>query len=357
MEVGMFYLFETLGEIEPGEFYRQALDHTIYGEELGFSAVCPAEHHFSADYGIMPRVELFLMACAVRTQRMKLWPMLIIAPLAHPIRLAEDVALIDQFSQGRMIFSVGTGYRKYEHDKFGVDVKENPDRLRETIEIVIRLFREDEVTYRGRFYSLEGVHLEPRPYQKPHPPVVITTTRDDQIRYAAERGYWFVPAAGFNPGTVKKDLETYQQVAGTLPPYRPFFKWIYVGENHKKAVEEGTQWILKTLYAFAQGGGHLFQLLVGKALTAWGEESHPPDWLTTDISRIMASGIDYYTMVKSGWTPFVCGDPHHIREVLLPYKEAGASMFIGGFMNGPMPREKVRSSMRLFAEKVLPHLQ
>lgn len=356
MEAGLFYLFETLGELEPGEFYQQALAHTEYAEELGYTAVCPAEHHFSAHYGIMPRVELFLMACAVRTQRMKLWPMLIIAPLAHPIRLAEDVALLDQFSGGRMIFSVGTGYRAYEHEKFGVDVKENPERLREMAELVVRLLKEEEVTFRGKYYTVEGVHIEPRPYQKPHPPVVVTTTRDDQIRWAAERGYWFVPAAGFNPSTVAKDLSTYASVAGSPPPYRPFFKWIYVGENHRKAVEEGTNFILKTLYAFAQGGEHLFKLLVGKALTAWGEGGPPPNWLSTEISEIMASGIDYNMMVESGWTPFVCGDPHHVREVLTPYKEAGANLFIGGFMNGPMPPEKVRTSMKLFAEKVLPYL-
>ena len=60
MQAGLFYLFETLGQITPSEFYHQALEEAVYGEELGFSAVCPAEHHFSAHYGIMPRVELFL---------------------------------------------------------------------------------------------------------------------------------------------------------------------------------------------------------------------------------------------------------------------------------------------------------
>lgn len=358
-KAGMFYLFETLGEVTPAEFYRQSLDEAVYGEELGFDSICPAEHHFSEHYGIMPRVELFLSWVAGRTAKMRLWPMLVVAPLRNPIQLAEDIALIDNFSQGRVVFSVGTGYRPYEFVPFAQNMAENVDRLREITDVCMRLFTEETVTHEGKFFRINGANLQPKPFQSPHPPVYLTTTRKDQIQWAAERGFGIVPAAGFNPGTLEHDLKEHaalcKQAGKTPPPDKPFFKWIYVHEDHKKGVEEGTNYILKTLMAFAQGGGKLFEVLLGKSLATWGDVERP-EWLKNRVEEVMAAGVTYKDMVKANWTPFVCGDPQHVTEVLKSFTKAGANYFIGGFKCGPMPQEKVKKSMRLFAEKVLPNL-
>ncbi|MDP6942760.1 MAG: LLM class flavin-dependent oxidoreductase [Myxococcota bacterium] len=360
IKAGLFYLFDTLGQMSPSEFYRQALEETVYGEQLGFDATCPAEHHFSEHYGIMPRVELFLALCAGRTERMKLWPMLVVAPLAEPIRLAEDLALIDQFSEGRVVASVGTGYRNYEFKKFDQDITENHPRLREMIPLMKRLWTEEKVSHQGEFYAANEVTLQPRPYQTPHPPFYITTTRDDQIRWAAENGVGIVPAAGFNAATLAHDYGLHSEVAlaagQPVMENRPFFKWIYVHEDHDTAVREGTQYILRTLMAFAQGGGRLFSLLMGKSMDTWGEELQRPEWLTGKAEEVMAAGIGYEDMVASGWIPYVCGSPEHVTEVLKQSVDAGGNYFMGGFKCGPMPHEKVKSSMRLFAEQVMPNL-
>ena len=359
MQAGLFYLFETLGEIGEAEFYRQTLEESIYGEELGFSAVCPAEHHFSSQYGIMPRVELFLAWLAGRTTTMKLWPMVIVAPLRNPIQLAEDCALIDNFSQGRMVCSLGSGYRPYEFTPFGQDIGENAARVREIGEAVQRLWAEDSASYQGEHYQFENVSLQPRPIQKPLP-MYLTTTRKEQIRWAAERGIGVFPAGGFNPAALKHDYDLHDAIAreagqATLAE-RPFFKWIYVHEDHKTAVREGLGFVMRTMMAFAQGGGRLFQLLMGKAIETWPEDTLRPTWLTDKLDQAMASGLDYAGMVESGWLPFMCGDPTHVTEMLKRSTDVGANFFVGGFKCGPMPQDKVKRSMRLFAEKVLPNL-
>lgn len=360
IKAGLFYLFETLGQIKEHEFYRQALAEVVYGEELGFYAACPAEHHFSEHYGIMPRVELFLSWVASRTRTMRLWPMVIVVPLSDPIRLAEDCALIDNFSEGRFVFSIGSGYRPYEFLPFGQKITENTDRLREIADLTVRMWTQEEVTHEGAYYKVDKAKLQPKPYQKPHPPVYITTTRDDQIQWAAQRGFGVVPAAGFNPSTLKHDYQKYAEYAKAAGKpdmeVKPFFKWIYVDEDHKRAVEEGNVFILKTLMAFAQGGGKLFSILMGKSMKTWEEDVKKPEWLTDRVDEVLAAGITYEDMVQSGWTPYVCGDPKHVTEVLKPFVEAGGNFFIGGFKCGPMPQEKVKNSMRLFAEKVLPNL-
>ena len=361
MKSGLFYLFDTLGEMEPSQFYREALEETQYGEELGFYATCPAEHHFSEHYGIMPRVEHFLSYVAGGTHKIKLWPMVIVAPLGHPVRLAEDCALIDQMSGGRLVFSVGSGYRKYEFKTLEQPIEQNADRLREITDLTVRLWTEDEVSHQGEYYNCNKVTLQPKPFQKPHPPVYVTTTREDQIKWAAERGYGIVPAAGFNASTLKHDYERHARfalAAGHAPmEIRPFFKWIYVHEDHETAVQEGTQYILRTLMAFAQGGGRLFSMLIGKSNDTWNEDVEKPEWLNKRIGEVMAAGVTYEDMVESGWTPFVCGDPEHVAKVLQPFVDAGGNFFMGGFKCGPMPTEKVRESMRLFQEEVVPRLR
>lgn len=360
IKTGLFYLFETLGEMSPADFYEQALEETKYGEELGFFATCPAEHHFSEHYGIMPRVEHFLSYCAGATERIKLWPMVIVASLGHPIRLAEDVALIDQFSRGRMVFSVGTGYRKYEFAPFQQDQDENTERVREICELTRRLWTEDGVNHDGNFYSVADASLQPKPYQDGGPPMYITTTREDQIKWAAERGIGIIPAAGFNPTTLQHDYELhskYARAAGQpIMETRPFFKWIYVHEDNQTAVDEGNRYILRTLMAFAQGGGRLMGRLIGKSVDTWNEDVEKPEWLGARLEEMMAAGVSYEDMVRSNWTPYVCGDPEHVAEVLKPFVEAGGNFFMGGFKCGPMPQEKVKNSMRLFMEEVVPRL-
>ncbi len=358
---GLFYLFETLGQATPAEFYAQAADEVRFAEDLGFYAVCPAEHHFSEHYGIMPRVEHFLSFIAGQTDKMMLWPMLIVLPLADPIRLAEDLAVIDQMSQGRLVLSVGSGYRKYEFKKMGRDIAENTPRVREALDLVVRLLGENNVTHEGEFYGADDVSIQPKLFNNRAPMVYLTTSREEQIQWAAERGYGIVPAAGFNPGTLKHEYDKHSRYAKAAGQpemeLKPFFKWIYVDEDHDKAVEEGTRLAMRTLMAFAQGGGRLLSHLIGRSVDTWGDLTEQPEWLDQRLDRIMASGAGYEEMVESGWTPFVCGSPDHVAEVLSQSVEAGGNYFIGGFKCGPMPSAQVKNSMRLYQERVVPQLQ
>jgi alkanesulfonate monooxygenase SsuD/methylene tetrahydromethanopterin reductase-like flavin-dependent oxidoreductase (luciferase family) len=191
--------------------------------------------------------------------------------------------------------------------------------------------------------------------------VYVTTSREDQIKWAAERGYGIVPAAGFNPGTLKHEYDKHSRFAKAAGQpemeIKPFFKWIYVDEDHDKAVEEGTRLAMRTLMAFAQGGGKLLSHLIGRSVDTWGDLNEKPEWLDKRLDRIMASGAGYEEMVQSGWTPFVCGDPDHVASVLKASVEVGGNYFIGGFKCGPMPSEQVKRSMRLYQEAVVPQLQ
>jgi alkanesulfonate monooxygenase SsuD/methylene tetrahydromethanopterin reductase-like flavin-dependent oxidoreductase (luciferase family) len=352
MKAGMFYLFETLGEKSPAQAYKEAVEEAVFGEKLGFYAVCPAEHHFAEHYGIMPDTLDFLSWVAARTKKIKLWPMVIVAPLNEPIRLAERVAMLDQFSEGRVVFSVGSGYRAYEFTPFGLDIKDNWRIMRESIEFCTKVWTNGKVSYEGEFIKVKDVEIQPKPFQKPFPPVYITTTRDDQIRWSAERGYYVIPAAGFSIYELQHVFNLYKKYAEENGredmPEKVAFKWIYVDKSLKKARELAEKYFMKTLFAFFQGGEHLYNLLARKLKETWPKDKPWPGKENEINFEILTGNIEY---TSCAW-----GDPQKIIEIMQLLKQQGATMFIGGFNMGAMPTELVRKSMKLFAEKVLPYV-
>ena len=352
LDTGLFYLFETLGQISVGDCYRKAVNEAAYGEELGFDAVCPAEHHFGEHYGIMPQTEMFLSWVAGRTRKMRLWPMVMVAPLHDPIRLAERVAMLDQFSAGRTVFSVGSGYRKYEFSGFGTDIADATDRLNESIEICVKAWTEKKVEYEGKHFTVPPVSVFPRPHQTPHPPVYVTTARDDKVTAAAERGYNVLPAAGFSPYEIEHVYALHKEVslANGHPEQavRPFFKWIYVDEDEKRAREVAQNYFMRTILAFAHGGQHLLGALTKKIQSTWPADKALDEYDAADLS--------FDKMTEPSHTPLAYGTPEQVLEMLGPCVDAGANYFIGGFNMGVMPPEMVRSSMKPYAEKVMPKL-
>ncbi|MBI2059796.1 MAG: LLM class flavin-dependent oxidoreductase [Nitrospirae bacterium] len=350
---GLFYLFETLGQISVNKAYRLAVDEAVYGEQLGFDAICPAEHHFGEHYGIMPQVELYLSWVAARTQKILLWPMVIVAPLADPIRLAENVAMLDQYSEGRMVFSVGSGYRGYEFTGWGRDIKNNAKMMREAIDVCVQAWTQEKVDFEGEFFKIHDLHICPQTFQKPHPPVYVTTTRDEQIVWAAERGYGIVPGAGFTPYEISHCYDIHADVAkkagrnGSLTT-KPFFKWIYVDEDDKRAKAVAQDYFIKTVMAFAHGGDYLFKTISKKIQDTWPSDK--------PLDQYGMEDMDFDKMTDISRTPLAYGDPKRVIDMLKPCVETGVNFFIGGFNMGVMPSEQVKRSMKLYAEKVMPYL-
>lgn len=346
MKSGMFYLFETLGKKSVTDLYHQALGECCYGEELGFTGAHPAEHHFSTHYGIMPRVELFLAALSTRTTRLRLIPSVIVAALSDPVRLAEDSAMLDILSNGRFTYSIGAGYRKYEFAKLGVDVEENRSRLREAAEIAELAWKQEKFSYKGHHHQIEDLQIVPKPERKDGsvPEIWINTGTPDQLVWAAQRGYVVLPTAGFSVASFKKDRDTYvaeSKQAGHNPAKieAPFFKWIYVGETDQKAQETGQKAFLETIQAFFVGGERLIAQLTKRIQL-------PPEMMGDPNKLLLSPDLG----------AFVCGSPETVARQLRPFRDAGATYFIGGFNIGALPTEKVRRSMELYAKEVAPAL-
>ncbi|MCH8195688.1 MAG: LLM class flavin-dependent oxidoreductase [Chloroflexi bacterium] len=151
-------------------FYREALDHMAFVEELGFDGIWLQQHHFEeAGYG--PPFAAFAGALAVKTQRVRVGSYIKILPLYHPLLVAEEMAVLDNLLGGRLDVGVGVGHRMLEFKALGVPHKQRPSRMEEGVEVMRRAWTEDRVTFEGRRFSFQDVEVQPKPMQKPHPPL------------------------------------------------------------------------------------------------------------------------------------------------------------------------------------------
>ena len=155
---------------EPAELYRYELEQAVRAEQLGIDGIWVTEHHFTHGYICSPL--LFLTALATRTTAVRLGTAVLLPVLYHPVRLAEDIAILDVLSNGRVELGVGIGSVFQEYECFGVNPKERVSVLREILDILRLAWSGEEFSYHGNHFDLGPVTVIPKPSQQPHPPIL-----------------------------------------------------------------------------------------------------------------------------------------------------------------------------------------
>ncbi len=167
--------------------YRRALDRVRIMDGAGYDAVWLAEHHFST-YSVCPSVHIMGMHIADITGKLRIGTGVSLAAFYHPLRLAEEVALLDHLSGGRVNWGAGRGFDRTEMEVFGVGRDESHARFRENVDIVLQAWGSDRLSYEGRFHSFRDVEVLPKPLQNPLP-TWIASTSPDAIDWSASRGH------------------------------------------------------------------------------------------------------------------------------------------------------------------------
>ena len=168
--------------------YARALERIRIMDGAGYDAVWLAEHHFST-YSVCPSVHLMGMHVAGMTKRLRIGTGVSLAAFYHPTRLAEEVALLDVLSGGRVNWGAGRGFDAKEFAAFGVPPEESHERFRENVAIVLAAWRDEPLNYAGRFHTFTDLEVLPKPLQQPHPPVWIASSSIDAIRWSASQGH------------------------------------------------------------------------------------------------------------------------------------------------------------------------
>src|ERR671939_921811 len=187
------------GDMSTAAYFDQVLRLSERGDVLGYTSAKCVEHYFNDYGGHTPSPIVLLSAIAARTKRLRPITGAVIPAFNHPIKLAGELAMLDNLSEGRLDVGFGRAFIPDEYAAYGRDLNDSRAMFDEGVAVIRRLWTEESVTHQGRFWRFEDVHSMPRPYQKPHPPIwVAAIATEESFVNAARNGYhiMIVPYAG-----------------------------------------------------------------------------------------------------------------------------------------------------------------
>ena len=307
--------------IEGGHYYKEALEEVTRAEELGFDSVWMEEHHSVANH-YWPSPFTVLAGFATRTSRVLLGTDIAVAAFHHPVRLAEDVALLDIMSNGRAVLGIAIGYKPDEFALYGVELEKRGARFEEQLAIVKGLWTEERVSFRGTYYTVEG-SLEPKPITKPHPPIWIGGWGDITLRRAATLGDNWIPGPTADLARLlagKRAFLANRQAAGRTAPITewPLTRDVIIAETDARARALAEEHIM-IAYRREYAGGWRHPFIDASIATDLDKLMHDrfiiggPDQVIPQIRRF----VDAYGMTHLICRTFFPGMPHaHIMKEL-----------------------------------------
>lgn len=258
---------------EGGAFYPECLEEVIYAEELGFSSAWLEEHHGVKNH-YWPSPLIGLAGLAVRTARIQLGTDIIVLPFYHPVRIAEDVAMLDIMSNGRMILGAAIGYRPDEFALYQIPLEKRGAAYAEAIQFIRQLWTQEAVTFQGEYYHVENSKIEPRPARQP--PIWLGGWGPLSLKRAAFLGDAWVPGPTANLKKLLEAQSTYRAYlaeagknVSCVPS--PLTREMIIAETDAKAQEMAKQHLLIS-YRDEYGGGWDHPLI-------GNEDSSPVDHL------------------------------------------------------------------------------
>jgi alkanesulfonate monooxygenase SsuD/methylene tetrahydromethanopterin reductase-like flavin-dependent oxidoreductase (luciferase family) len=313
-------------------YYRQVLEQVALAEELGWECFMFNEHHFLGYGGLAANPAVLLAAAAARTNRIRLGPCIAILPLRHPLNTAEDYAMVDALSAGRLEFGIGSGNTDLDYKVFGVARENDRERLREALDIILKSWGNQRTAHTGHFWKFDELTLYPRPIQQPHPPIWVAGTSAEGLGWAGRNGYHIMTVGHPHPpDKVRIGVEAWKHAlmaAGHKlgDKHCQFHVRTHVNESADEAREIGIA-AIKRYDEISRIGR--------RSLTA-----APGDY---DWNMMLATGRNNY------------GDPDQcIQNIHNAMKHYYFDTLTTTFNFGGIPHAKILRSMRLFAKEVMP---
>ena len=197
MDFGLFFLMQRDEQWSEQSVYDSDVEQMLAAEAMRYESVWIAEHHFN-DYGLCPTPPVLASFVAARTTTLRLGMGVSLLPLHHPVDLAEQLAVLDVVSGGRLDVGIGRGGTLQDYQTFRSDRAEARLRVEEGIALMRECWTGAPFDFRGRFHSAERLQVRPRPLQRPHPPLYVACNSEDSVLSAARLGLptlssFFVP--------------------------------------------------------------------------------------------------------------------------------------------------------------------
>src|SRR5688500_7561180 len=245
-QFGVWDLVHAREGVETADLYAQHLEEMELAESLGFAEYWVSEHVFHREHSLLPSPSVFLAAASGRVQRLTLGVLVHVLPLRDPLRLAGECAMLDHLTRGRLWVGIGRGARLDEYNRVGIPQAESRARFEEAIDLMVRLWSEDSVDHEGAYFRCRDATLAPRPYQRPHPPLVMAAVGDESLVWAAQRG--IAIARGPEPPHELARAralydEAYRAAGHTGRPPLRIMRQVFVAPTDDEARERARPWL------------------------------------------------------------------------------------------------------------------
>ena len=350
MKFGLHYQLPCASPQSSVQRYRDTLAQATYAEALGFESVWPVEQHFNADLSILPAPLLLLAALAERTRTLRLGIAIVLLPLSHPLRVAEEIATLDVLSNGRVEFGIGRGSIPSHFTGFGVPQAESRERFLEGLEVITQAWTRERFSFQGRFFNVDNLSVVPKPVQQPHPPIRVASNSVDTFELIGQLGYPIFAASQVNPFFKLKE-------------YIPLYRQARQAAGHPdRGGEEVT--LLTPLYVgnspaqvrqdLEPSIGHFLQTVAALYTSHnWGQETGTRR-IQEVLERIRRMTYEQVCEVMAIFdTPEAC-----VERLKRLQQEFNMGRVICWFNPGGMvPHDRVMRSMELFAARVMPQFE
>jgi alkanesulfonate monooxygenase SsuD/methylene tetrahydromethanopterin reductase-like flavin-dependent oxidoreductase (luciferase family) len=342
LEFGVFDHLDR-NDLPLSEFYEQRLKVIEAFDRSGFYAYHVAEHHFTP-LGMAPSPSVFLSAVGQRTARLRFGTFVYALPVHHPLRVFEEICMLDHMSGGRLEIGFGRGSVPFEISYYGQNAEERQQIYAERLELILKAFSVKTLTWNGRYDQFENVPMELAPYQKPHPPLWYGAHSPDSAERAARKGLNIV--TNDMPRNTRAIVDRYRQVwnevqgsqtgsqtgAAALPKMG-MVRFILVADTDPEAMKIARRAYLRWRTSFC----YLSEM----------NGTLPQSPLRVD---------SFDTLITQGQA--IAGAPETVRAFLAKQvKDCGVNYIVGQFCFGDLALDEMLRSVNLFATHVIPALR
>jgi alkanesulfonate monooxygenase SsuD/methylene tetrahydromethanopterin reductase-like flavin-dependent oxidoreductase (luciferase family) len=353
MRFGTYYFLQAPPERSHPEVVQHEIEQMAWTEELGFDSIWLTEHHF-IEYGLSVSPAVLAAAAAMRTSRVRIGLAAAILPFHDPIRLAEELAMVDILSGGRLDVGVGRGNRPVEFEGYRVPQVENRERFEESLEIMLRAWTRERFSFEGRHFTIPEVRVIPKPLQQPHPPIYVVCVSPDTIEATALRGWPMLNSILRGPiDPLVQQRDTYVNACrkagrGEAEIAALLGRWgvsrhIYVAPTDAQAraeARDAEMWYQEALRRF----------LIPDNI----DRVHP---LLQPGFRIAAERLAHVSWDQLVAETLAIGSPDTVATKIAEMRDLGVGEVLCWMNFGGLPQPQVRRSMELFAREVLPNFR
>lgn len=342
-----FPIYEMAVSPVAADVYQQHLKEAQLAEDLGYGSYYTIEHQNSS-VGQLTSPSLYLCAVAQHTTTLRIGAMIYQLPFYQPMRLAQEVAMLDHLSQGRVEFGTGIGVHEHEFIRWRLPFEQRRQMSEEALEIIVQGWTQDTVTYEGKFWQYDEALPFPKPYQQPHPPIWVGAHSPASLEFAAKKNYHVSQNLDVDPVIAEKfDLyrKAWRECQHPGPMPRTFLmRPVHVAETDQLALEDAEKALLASRGAIREGIEN----------TRVGFKGTEPTATNQELNRVfqgMNTSFDFW--LDNGLA--LVGSPDTVlKQLEAQYALIGYDIFCANHRFGPMSAEMSINSMKLFAKEVMP---